>query len=83
MQAPYDLQQRKIMTIFYNDQSDFSDYPEDGDIYNPLVPKTFSADEEWEKRRKRWQERRWLGEPSVVADDWLFAPLPISTVNNI
>ncbi len=30
----------------------------------------------YEEREKRWQERRWLNEPEVVADDWLFAPLP-------
>ena len=29
-----------------------------------------------EQRRQRWLERRWLGEPEVMQDDWLFAPLP-------
>lgn len=30
----------------------------------------------YEERKKRWHERRWMNEPEVVADDWLFAPLP-------
>ena len=28
------------------------------------------------QRRQRWERDRWLGEPEVIADDWLFAPLP-------
>lgn len=31
----------------------------------------------YEEREKRWHERRWLNEPEVVADDWLFQPLPM------
>ena len=29
-----------------------------------------------EEREKRWHERRWMNEPEVIADDWLFKPLP-------
>lgn len=29
-----------------------------------------------EQREQRWKERRWLDEPKVIADDWLFSPLP-------
>ncbi|MFY7883519.1 MAG: hypothetical protein ACOVOV_01600 [Dolichospermum sp.] len=44
-------------------------YSVDEDCYqvNPLTI---------EQRHQRWNERRWLGEPEVIADDWLFSPLP-------
>ena len=56
------------MTTFYNDIK----IPENVEIYNLPVLEIPSTDEQWEARRKRWEERRWLGEPEVIADDWLF-----------
>ena len=63
---------------FYYDADDYffgfnrENYPEHEVSELPECTLTY------EQRKKRWHERRWLNEPEVMADDWLFAPLPSS-----